>query len=297
MSDYQYSLALTITYIPYIVVEIPASLVLKCVGANILLPALVILWGFTTTLQGFVNSYQGLLAARFFLVLFEGGLLPGIMLVMSRFYKRDQFQMHMILLFTADSLAGAFSGLLVSSNLGMDGCAGDEGWQWIFILVCNCLHSSPCFSHCYRRERTEICIRRKVVVFGLVTFFILPRTPTSSQFLTGKENEAIHVAPEQDWTPDSGEDVFSGKQVVAAFTTPQVSATGLYSWDSLNLLATHYLPRFSFYLSYSSSPAISFSAWLTLQPPSSAAWVIVLFVHHSCLFRHLYCVCCHCLPR
>ena len=161
MSDYQYSLALTRTYNPYIVIEILTSLVLKPVGANVLFPTIAILWGLTTTVQGFVDSYQGLLAARFCLGLFEGGLLPGIMLVMSRFYKRDQIQMRMTLLFNADSLAGAFSGLLVSSILGMDGYAGHRGWQWIFILVCNHLDSSPCFAHCYRWERNEICIRRK----------------------------------------------------------------------------------------------------------------------------------------
>ena len=51
MSDYQYSLVLTITYIPYIIVEVPASLVLKPVGANILLPTMDILWGLTATLK------------------------------------------------------------------------------------------------------------------------------------------------------------------------------------------------------------------------------------------------------
>ena len=65
MSDYQYSLALTITYISYIIVEVPASLVLKRVSANILLPTMVVLWGVTSTLQGLVSSYQVLLAAWF----------------------------------------------------------------------------------------------------------------------------------------------------------------------------------------------------------------------------------------
>ena len=74
------SLALTITCIPYTTVEIPASLDFECVGANILLPTMAMLWGLTTTLQGSVNSYQGLLAAQFFFRLFEGGLPPGIML-------------------------------------------------------------------------------------------------------------------------------------------------------------------------------------------------------------------------
>jgi len=135
MSNYQYSLVLTITFIPYIIIEIPAGLVLKRVGANILLPTMVTLWGLITTLQGFVTSYSGLLAARFFLGLVEGGLIPGIMLVMSRCYRRDQIQLRLALFFTAASLTGAFSGLLASAIVGMDGIAGHRGWQWIFILV------------------------------------------------------------------------------------------------------------------------------------------------------------------
>jgi len=159
MTDYQYSLALTITYIPYIVVEIPSSLVLKRIGANIFLPTMVILWGLTTALQGLVSSYRGLLAARFFLGLFEGGLVPGITLVMSRFYKRDQIQLRMTLLFTAASLAGAFSGLLASGILRIDGFAGHKGWQWIFILVRNFLPSPPpCLGRHYWQRIDEIIV-------------------------------------------------------------------------------------------------------------------------------------------
>jgi len=104
---------------------------------------MVTLWGLITTLQGLVTSYSGLLIARFFLGLAEGGLMPGIMLVMSRFYKRDQVQLQLALFFTAVSLAGAFSGPLASAILGIDGRAGNSGWQWIFILVCD-----PCTLLC-----------------------------------------------------------------------------------------------------------------------------------------------------
>jgi MFS family permease len=135
MSDHQYSLSLMIPFVSFLVVGLPASLILKHVGANILLPTMVTLWGLVTTLQGLVTSFQGLLAARFFLGLFEGGLVPGIILVISRLYKRDQIQLRMTLLLTATSLAGAFSGLLASVIVGMDGLAGRSGWQWIFILV------------------------------------------------------------------------------------------------------------------------------------------------------------------
>jgi len=135
MTDFQYSLALTMTFVPYVIVEIPAALMVHRVGANILLPVMATLWGFITTLQGLVTSYSGLLAARFFLGLVEGGLIPGIVLVLSQFYKRDQIQLRFALFFTAASLTGALSGLLAPVILGMDGRAGYKGWQWIFILV------------------------------------------------------------------------------------------------------------------------------------------------------------------
>jgi hypothetical protein len=45
-------------------------------GPNIMIPALVVSWGLVTTFQGFINSYGGLLAARFFLGLTEGAILP-----------------------------------------------------------------------------------------------------------------------------------------------------------------------------------------------------------------------------
>jgi MFS family permease len=137
MSDQQYSIALMVTNISYLAVEIPACLILKRVGANILLPTMATLWGLITTFQGLVTSYKGLLATRFFLGLAEGGLIPVFMLVMSRFYKRDQIQSRVTLIITGGSLAGAFSGLLASVIPGMDGRAGRRGWQWIFILVCD----------------------------------------------------------------------------------------------------------------------------------------------------------------
>lgn len=49
---------------------------MKSSGPNILIPTLVVSWGLVTTFQGFVWSYEGLLATRFFLGLTEGAILP-----------------------------------------------------------------------------------------------------------------------------------------------------------------------------------------------------------------------------
>jgi len=174
MSDSQYSLALIVTSISYLAVELPACLVLKRVGANVLLPTMATIWGLTTTLQGFVTSYQGLLATRFFLGLAEGGLIPVFMLVMSRFYRRDQIQSRVTLIFTAGSLAGAFSGLLATAILGMDGRAGHKGWQWIFILVRDLFYLALCsLRHCCRQGADEIFIAGRDFHYRICTSVLL----------------------------------------------------------------------------------------------------------------------------
>ncbi|KAI0090075.1 MFS general substrate transporter [Irpex rosettiformis] len=168
MSNYQYSLALTITVIPYVLIEIPSNLWLKRIGPNIVLPLMTVLWGIATTLQGTVTSYGGLIACRFFIGLFEGGLSPGCMLYLSSFYPRRQLQLRISIYFTAPTIAGAFSGLLASAILHMDGIGGKPGWAWVFIL-------EGLFT----------------ILFGLCTFFILPRTPSHVPFLTPEEKAYV----------------------------------------------------------------------------------------------------------
>lgn len=133
LSDHDYSMALTVTYIPYILSELPANLLLKKLGPNLFLPGIVTIWGLITTMQGFVNSYSGLVAARFFLGLVEGGMFPAIVLYLSFFYTRRELQLRIALFFSAASLSGAFSGLLAYGIIRLDGKGNRPGWAWIFI--------------------------------------------------------------------------------------------------------------------------------------------------------------------
>ena len=119
--------AITITYVPYICAEIPSNLLLRKVGPRILLPTLCLCWGIISTLQCRVNSYEGLIAARFFLGLAEGGSFPGIVLYMSSFYQRAELQVRIAGFYSAASLSGAFGGLLAAAISNMDGIGGLAG--------------------------------------------------------------------------------------------------------------------------------------------------------------------------
>lgn len=57
MSNTQYSVALTVTFLPYIVTELPSNLLLKIVGPHLMLPTMLTFWGIITTLQGIGNRH------------------------------------------------------------------------------------------------------------------------------------------------------------------------------------------------------------------------------------------------
>ncbi|KAK0218592.1 major facilitator superfamily domain-containing protein [Armillaria nabsnona] len=194
MTDKQFSIALIVTYVSNIAAELPSNLLLRVIGPNYLLPTLLIGWGLATTLQGVVKSYGGLLVCRFFLGVFEGGALPGVVLYLTHFYPRTKMTTHVSAIFATSSLSGAFSGILAYAIIQMDGIGGRSGWRWIFIL-------EGAFS----------------VAFGLICYFIMPRDAMAARFLRPAERDyvASHVA-------ESGGEKFEWREVRRALVTPHV---------------------------------------------------------------------------
>jgi MFS family permease len=135
LTDRQYQICVTVLYVPYIVAELPANLLLRRIGPRIMMPTLLTLWGIVVTLQGLVTSYAGLATVRAFLGLVEGPMFPGIVLYLSGFYTREELSLRVALFFSSASLSGAFSGLLAAAIQNMHGIGGKAGWAWIFILV------------------------------------------------------------------------------------------------------------------------------------------------------------------
>ncbi|TEY62245.1 hypothetical protein BOTCAL_0165g00050 [Botryotinia calthae] len=83
-------LALTIFFVPYILFEIPSNILMKHFQPHIWLSGSILAFGIVMFAQGFVKSYSGLLATRFFLGLAEAGIFPGSFYLISIWYKREE---------------------------------------------------------------------------------------------------------------------------------------------------------------------------------------------------------------
>ncbi|KAJ9503804.1 High-affinity nicotinic acid transporter [Exophiala xenobiotica] len=168
LSSTQYSTALTIFFVPYVLAEIPSNVILKRLKPHVWLSACMFMFGVVTICQGLVQGYGGFLTTRFFLGLFEAGMFPGSFYLISMWYKRHEAQKRYTFFFASTTLAGAFGGLLASAIGKMNHLRGYLGWRWVFIL-----------------EGVLTC------VVSFVWFFIITDFPEDAKWLTEAEREFV----------------------------------------------------------------------------------------------------------
>ena len=123
----KFNIALTIFYVPYIMVDVPSNWLVKRVGAGHYLSALVVGWGIVSLCIGFVKTYESLLVVRFFLGLMEGGLLGGMIIYLATFYQGHELIRRIGLFYCAAPLSSAISGLL-ATGLSQITTPGYNGW-------------------------------------------------------------------------------------------------------------------------------------------------------------------------
>lgn len=127
INDHQYSIGLCVFYATYIASELPSNLVLKKMSPKIWLPLLTSVWGILTMCLGFVTNFASFVTVRALLGCAEGGLLPGMVLYLAGFYRRQELALRIGIFYTAASLSGAFGGLLARGLNAIGPAGGLEG--------------------------------------------------------------------------------------------------------------------------------------------------------------------------
>lgn len=83
LSGLRFNIALTCLLVSYCVVELPSNILCKLIGGHIYVPILVFCFGTVTLLTSLVTDRGGLYACRFILGVFEGGISPGLVFLLS----------------------------------------------------------------------------------------------------------------------------------------------------------------------------------------------------------------------
>lgn len=134
LTSSQYSVSLVVFFISYVVFEVPSNLILARTRPSRFLPAIMFLWGAITCCMAVIRNYHQLVALRFVVGIFEAGFAPGILLILSSWYKKNEQSKRFGIYISAAVLSGAFGGLLAGAiTENLDGAHGIAGWRWLFV--------------------------------------------------------------------------------------------------------------------------------------------------------------------
>ncbi|KAI0382725.1 putative allantoate permease [Hypomontagnella monticulosa] len=175
----QLNITLAIFFVPYIVFEIPSNILMRRFTPHVWLSLCIFGFGIVELAQGFVHSYSGLLAARFFLGFFESGISPGSYYLTSFWYRRQQSLKRFTIIWCSVLIASAFGGLLASAIAQMDGIRGLSNWRWIFIL-------EGIFT----------------ILVSVAAFFFVSDFPRGAKWLSPREKQFVLTEICEDTVPD-----------------------------------------------------------------------------------------------
>jgi MFS family permease len=135
LSSSQYSVALVVFFVGYVIFEAPSNMILVRSRPSRYLPAIMVVWGGLTCAMAAIKTYHHLLILRVFVGILEAGFAPGILLIISSWYKRTEQSKRFAVFISAAILSGAFGGLLAGAITGgLEGAHGLRGWRWLFIV-------------------------------------------------------------------------------------------------------------------------------------------------------------------
>lgn len=130
----RYTLVTMIFFIPYVIFQFPANIVIRKLGACLWLSSLVCAWGVVTIGIGFNETWRDLLGCRVLLGILEAGFYPGCIFLLSCWYLRFEVQKRFSAFYLLALLSSGFSNILAYGLSQMEGVGGLRGWRWIFIL-------------------------------------------------------------------------------------------------------------------------------------------------------------------
>lgn len=201
LSEAAFGFGAGVFFIGYVLFEIPSNLILERVGARLWIARIMITWGLITIAFVFVTGPVSFYVLRFLLGVAEAGFYPGVILYLTYWFPAAARGRAFSLFQTAVPISLAIGTPIAGALLSLDGLAGLQGWQWVFLMT-----GLP------------------AVVLGFVVFRYLTDAPEQASWLTQEERTWLvgKIRSEREQQESSGH-----HNLRAAFSNPLVWLLGL----------------------------------------------------------------------
>ncbi|KAL5379316.1 hypothetical protein DPSP01_008588 [Paraphaeosphaeria sporulosa] len=167
MTDTLWNTGISTFYVGYLVGQLPGNLWLAKGNPRLVLPTMMMAWSIGTICMPAMTNAAGFAVCRFFIGLAEAPFFPGITLMTSSWYTKEENPMRMAIWHAGNTISNILSGFLAAGILtNMDDILGLHAWQWFFII--------------------EGAVSILVAAAG---YFLLPAWPHNTTWLSQEESE------------------------------------------------------------------------------------------------------------
>ncbi|KAL2106085.1 hypothetical protein VUR80DRAFT_7315 [Thermomyces stellatus] len=160
----QYNVVLSITFIGYILMQVPSNMLLSLLRPSWYLAGCMIAWGIVSGCTAATQNFGGLAACRFFLGITEAPFFAGVAFLFSGWYTRKELGLRLGIFFSAAMISGAFGGLFAAGIAAAFEGNKIETWRWLFLIE-----------------------GIATVVFAVLTGLIIPDWPATTKWLSTEE--------------------------------------------------------------------------------------------------------------
>jgi D-galactonate transporter len=135
MSETVYGFGAGLFFIGYFLLEVPANMMLRRLGARRWLGPIMIGWGFISSAMIFVQGTTSFYVLRFLLGVVECGFFPGVMLYFTYWFPARRRARIVAMLISANPLSGLFAGPVSGMILASwHALLGLRPWQTLFLV-------------------------------------------------------------------------------------------------------------------------------------------------------------------
>ncbi|KAJ5651425.1 Major facilitator superfamily domain general substrate transporter [Penicillium longicatenatum] len=190
----QYSWLGSIFYFGYLAMEFPNLWLITKFPTGKYMGGCLMAWGACLCLLAVCRNFAGLAVIRLLLGIFEAALLPCLLLVNSKWYRRNEQPLRTALWY--NTFAGVFGGIL---SYAIGHIKGDlPTWKYIFIIY-----------------------GAVTILVGCLVIFALPDSPATAWFLSAEEKKIALLRVSENQTGLGTHKDMKLGQILEALTDPR----------------------------------------------------------------------------
>ncbi|KAI8804303.1 major facilitator superfamily domain-containing protein [Cladochytrium replicatum] len=156
--------AVAMFFVGYILLELPSNLILQRVSPRIWVSFIGFAWGLSVFMIGFAKSPAALYMGRFFLGVFEAGILPASLLITATWYPKSEHAFKTAIWFSASSIGSALGGI-ISYGIQTSLTSGPfHSWSYLMFIEGGF-----------------------TIAWSILSFVITPDVPERAKFLSASE--------------------------------------------------------------------------------------------------------------